>query len=52
LEELEEQQAYKLSNARFKQKMKYVRKRDKKVDDKLSNGSTTGQSNAAAAAVA
>jgi hypothetical protein len=39
-----------LSNARYKKKMRYIRKREKKMDDKLSNGSTTGQSNAAAAA--
>ena len=32
--------------------MKCVRKRDKKLEDKLSNGSTTGQSNSAAAAAA
>jgi len=39
-----------LSNARYKKKMRYIRKREKKLEDKLSNGSTTGQSNAAAAA--
>ena len=39
-----------MSNARYKKKMRYIRKREKKLDDKLSNGSTTGQSNAAAAA--
>lgn len=45
-----ERKLYMASNSYYKSKMRYIRKRDKKIEEKSSNDSTTGNSTSAKAA--
>lgn len=51
IRELEHERAYQATNREYKKRQRCVRKRDKKGEDKLSNGSTGQSSSAAAAAI-